>query len=182
MKLNCQSMFSRHFKFSRLLISGPLLLMVIPFILAPSVVLASENTPSYGNHFSLYLQTVEATFNLGNPPQPGDQAIFSRDVFALDDSDPENPAPMGDVIGLNFVVCTLVGQAGFSCTGSVTLFGYGGLTIAGPFIFQNPPDVNAVSVTGGNGRFAGASGVMTAHEVNLIDQVYLVDLSSSKTQ
>jgi len=144
------------------------------------VSVAQADSPSFpeGNRFAVYVDTVAGTFNLNDPLQPFDSVIFSRDVYAVDLSDPANPVPTGPVIGSNMVQCTVAGPAGLLCSGTVTLFGLGDLIIAGPFVFQNPDEA---AVTGGTGRFSGARGEMTALELNAdADQVYWFDLSSSR--
>lgn len=139
---------------------------------------ANERAAFQGDHFAVYVDTVAATFNLNDPPQPFDSVIFSRDVYAVDLSDPDNPVPTGPVIGSNMVQCTVAGPAGLLCHGTVSLFGIGDLTIAGPFVFQNPDEA---AVTGGTGRFADARGQMSALEVNAeTDQVYWFDLSGRR--
>ena len=147
-------------------------------LLCGSAVQADEASPFQGHHFAVYVDTVVGTLNLGDPPVPGDSAIFSRDVYAVDLSDPANPAPTGPVIGSNMVMCTVAGPAGLMCEGIVSLFGHGDLIIAGPFVFQNPDEA---AVTGGTGRFAGVRGEMTALELNPdADQVYWFDLSGAR--
>ena len=151
--------------------------LIAGLIIWVSAVQADSSSFPKGNHFAVFVDTVVGTFNLNDPPQPLDSVIFSRDVYAVDLSDPANPVPTGPVIGSNMVQCTVAGPAGLLCMGTVSLFGQGDLIIAGPFVFQNPDEA---AVTGGTGRFAGARGEMTALEINQdADQVYWFDLSTS---
>ncbi|MDX1555803.1 MAG: hypothetical protein R3212_07245 [Xanthomonadales bacterium] len=154
------------------------LVPLISCLVISSLAAATEKAAFSGNHFAVYVDTVVATFNLNDPPQPLDSVIFSRDVYAIDWSDPANPAPAGPVIGSNMVMCTVAGPAGLLCNGTVTLFGIGELTLAGRFAFENP---SQVAVTGGTGRFANARGQLTALELNPeADQVYWFDLSGKR--
>ena len=153
---------------------------VIAMLLSASVAQADDKMPFLGNHFAVYVDTVVGTFDINDPPQPLDTVIFSRNVYAVDLSDPADPVPTGPVIGSNMVQCTLAGPAGFLCHGTLSLIGLGDLTISGPFVFQNPAKA---AVTGGTGRFANARGQITALELNAdADQVYWVDLSGRRQQ
>ncbi|HMB58567.1 MAG TPA: hypothetical protein VKN35_01525 [Xanthomonadales bacterium] len=153
-------------------------LLVVFLMLIVPLAQANDNAPFQGNHFALYVDTVTATFDLNDPPEPLDTVVFSRDVYAVDLSDPGNPLPTGPVIGSNMVQCTVAGPAGLLCQGTVSLFGIGDLIISGPFVFQNPDEV---AVTGGTGRFTNARGQMTALEINAdADQVYWFDLSGRR--
>ena len=151
---------------------------LISLLLGGSLAQANDRGAFQDNRFVVYVDTVVGTFNVNDPPRPLDTVIFSRDVYEVDLSDPSNPVPTGPVIGSNMVQCTVAGPAGFLCHGTLTLFGIGDLTLAGPFAFQNP---SQASITGGSGRFAGARGQITALELPAdADQVYWVDLSGRR--
>jgi hypothetical protein len=96
-------------------------------------------------------------------PMPGDRQVYRERLFALDDSDPENPQPSGEQLGAVVVECTqvTVGEApedtSWICSRVFTLEGRGDIAAAESFTFADPVE-DTISITGGTGDFRDAGG------------------------
>lgn len=96
-------------------------------------------------------------------PSPGDRNVFREQLFALDDSDPDNPEPTGPQLGSVLAECTVVtvGQTPADqsqlCSRMFVLDDRGDIAAAESFTFADPVD-DTLALTGGTGDFRDAGG------------------------
>jgi hypothetical protein len=99
--------------------------------------------------------TSDATAHIGKAADNrGDVLTFANDVF-----DAANKTKVGSDQG--FCVRIVVGKA-FECLWTLSLAG-GQITVEGPFLDAGD---SVLAVTGGTGKYAGASGEMKLHSRN----------------
>lgn len=145
-------------------------------MLVGSVAEAKANR-GQGVTLEFYALTTHATFELTDPPQPGQRAIFARDLYMLGGT-PENPQPVGDPVGRNSIICTLVSMIEASCEGRWDLDGLG--VISGvAFLDRSLSEAErpAAPLTGGTGIFIGARGEIRTFSVpDSEDQVWIIEI------
>ena len=96
-------------------------------------------------------------------PSPGDRTVFRERLFALDNSDPDNPEPTGDQLGTVVVECTAVTMGAapedqsWICSRVFTLDDRGDIAVQESFTFADPIE-DTLSVTGGTGEFRDVGG------------------------
>jgi len=157
-----------------------ILLIAVLVTLVPGIAAARtghRKNPGQGTTLELYAQTTDAAINLSNPPQPGEMAAFGRDLFLLGGT-PEAPEPVGDPIGRNLVLCTLVTMTEASCDGQWFLDEIGLISGSSYLDLTSPPGSGfAAALIGGSGAFKGANGTIRNLPVpGTEDQVWIVEV------
>jgi CHRD domain len=96
-------------------------------------------------------------------PSPGDRAVYRERLFALDDSDPDNPEPAGEQLGTLVAECTATttGEVpedySWICSRMFTLDGRGDIAVMESYTFADPL-ADSLAITGGTGEFRDAGG------------------------
>jgi len=136
----------------------------------------AQGNPGRGDGLELYALTTDVSIQLSSPPQPGEMAIFGRDLYRLDDASAD-PMPAGDPIGRNTIICTIVTVTEASCEGRWLLDGLGLVTGSAYLdLSLANSDGTGASLTGGSGFFHGASGTIQTYSVpESEDQVWIVE-------
>lgn len=150
---------------------------VVSTVLMGGAAQARDN-PGNGVSLELYALTTDVSIQLSSPPQPGETAIFGRDLYWLGGTVNE-PEPAGDPIGRNTILCTMITTSEASCEGRWSLDDIGQITGSAYLDFtQADTDGSGASLTGGSGAFMGAEGVINTYPAaGGQDQVWIVDIT-----
>lgn len=155
-----------------------LVLLTLALCMQVAQAAPAHKNPGQGQTLEFYALTTGVSVNLSNPPQPGEMAIFARDLYELGGSY-EAPVPVGDPIGRNVVLCTIAIFPEAICEGRYVLYGRGLMT-GSAYLNLVVGDIGfpRASLTGGSGEFAGVQGAVTTFSVgNTEDQVWIIEIS-----
>lgn len=148
---------------------------VVPAIVATGV--GAQDKREQVMTLKLYAKATEVSDQVSDPPEPGERFLVGRDLFELGGS-PDAPEPIGDSIGRNLVVCTVVTATEATCDGHWTLDERG--TISATAYNSLLVSGDGGAVVGGTGEFAGARGEVKNVPVpgkGDRDQVWTIELT-----
>ena len=161
-----------------------LITLLLGAIYFPGLACAGDTNPGQGSTLELYAQTTDFYAELTMPFQPGQRAIYGRDLYALGGTE-QAPQPIGEKLGRQALICTVISPTEASCQSTWLLYELGQITGSAFLDFAAPPDAfePGAPLTGGSGEFSGAAGVIFNQGVaGTSDQVWYIDISGFSDQ